>query len=291
MLDFKKENIVENVSNFTPYGTDPKKDKMVKSNNWENRLKIAKKGYGLNILVNDKQWKVRRAVLNYLKKNNLTLAEWCNQNNKEIDLRKLAFSQYPEVRITAIDSGYVYKKDEIYITPDCKFMPYGIDPEKDKMIKNNIWGDWGDRLEMVKEGYGLNVLINDEVYYVREAVAKQGYGLDILIEDKDWRVRAAVAEQGYGLDILINDENWRVRKVVEYYLTTHNLTLEQWKFNQNPSELSVSISKSLDINTLKSEIQILKDQINILVKKSKSLQEALENYTLLEKKNDENISR
>ena len=291
MSNLKKGNTVENVSNFTPYGTDPKKDKMVKSNNWENRLKIAKKGYGLNILVNDKQWKVRRAVLNYLKKNNLTLAEWCNQNNKEIDLRKLAFSQYPEVRITAIDSGYVYKKDEIYITPDCKFMPYGIDPEKDKMIKNNIWGDWGDRLEMVKEGYGLNVLINDEVYYVREAVAKQGYGLDILIEDKDWRVRAAVAEQGYGLDILINDENWRVRKVVEYYLTTHNLTLEQWKFNQNPSELSVSISKSLDINTLKSEIQILKDQINILVKKSKSLQEALENYTLLEKKNDENISR
>ena len=179
-------------------------------------------------------------------------------------------------------------KKENIIENTKNFTPYGTDPEKDKMVKSN---NWGNRLIIAEEGYGLNVLINDEVYYVREAVAKQGYGLDILIEDKDWRVRAAVAEQGYGLDILINDENWRVRKVVEYYLTTHNLTLEQWKFNQNPSELSVSISKSLDINTLKSEIQILKDQINILVKKSKSLQEALENYTLLEKKNDENISR
>ena len=53
----------------------------------------------------------------------------------------------------------------------------------------------------------LDILINDEDRYVREAVAEQGYGLDILINDENLYVREAVAEQGYGLDKLINDES------------------------------------------------------------------------------------
>ena len=73
MSDSEKENIVENISNFIPYGTDPEKDKMVKSDDWEDRLEMAEQGYGLDILVNDKDYDVQEAVKNYLTSHNLTL--------------------------------------------------------------------------------------------------------------------------------------------------------------------------------------------------------------------------
>ena len=303
MSDSKKDNTIKNTKNFTPYGTDPEKDKMVKSDDWEDRLEMAEEGYGLDILINDEDWEVRtmvakqgyglnvlindenygvlKATLNYLRKNNLTLAEWCNQNNKGIDLRKLAYSPYPEARIAAIKSGYVYKENEIYIGPDCKYTPYGTNPEKDKMVKSNYWRD---RLRMAKEGYGLNILINDGDYDIRREVANQGYGLNILINDEDYDVRIAVAEQGYGLDILINDENlyvrkvvadqgygldtlindkdWYVRKAVKNHLTSHNLTLEQWKSNQEHSETNIINQAKNAINEGKIDVKNVADNIN-----------------------------
>ena len=278
---YKKDEIyIDPNCKFIPYGKNCKKDKMIKSNNWKDCLEIAKEGYGLDVLINDEEWRVRRAiadqgyglnvlvndeseyiresvakqgyglnvlindeywvvrkaVLDYLKENNLTLAEWCNQNNKEIDLRKLAFSPYPEVRAEAIKSEYVYKKDEIYVAPDCKFTPYGTNLEKDKMVKSD---DWKDRLEMAEEDYGLNVLIND----------------------KDWFVRKAVAEQGYGLNVLINDKDWRVREAVNNYLTFHNLTLEQWKSNQNFSKTNIINQAKNAINDGKIDVKNVADNI------------------------------
>ena len=237
MSNIKKENTIKNTKNFTPYGTDSEKDKMVKSDNWRDRLEMAKQGYGLEVLINDEVWGIREAVakqgyglnvlindedygvlkatLNYLRKNNLTLAEWCNQNNKEINLKKLAFSLYPAVRSEAVESGYIYKENEIYIAPDCKFTPYGTDPEKDKMVNSSYYRN---RLKMAEQGYGLDVLINDENWRVRRTVAEQGYGLDILINDKGLPIREAVAKQGYGLEVLINDEKEDVRKSVFEYL-------------------------------------------------------------------------
>ena len=35
---------------------------MVKSDDWEDRLKMAEEGYGLNVLIIDKDYEVRRAV-------------------------------------------------------------------------------------------------------------------------------------------------------------------------------------------------------------------------------------
>ena len=70
------------------------------------------------------------------------------------------------------------------------------------------------RAKIAEQGYGLDILVNDGNYFVRAAVAKQGYGLDILVNDKFFAVRRVVAEQGYGLDILVNDENYEVRKAV-----------------------------------------------------------------------------
>ena len=74
--------------------------------------------------------------------------------------------------------------------------------------------DWWVRIEVARQGYGLEILVKDEDWWVRRAVAEQGYGLNILINDKDFRVRVAVASQGYGLEILVKDEDWWVRRAV-----------------------------------------------------------------------------
>ena len=81
--------------------------------------------------------------------------------------------------------------------------------------------DWCIRCEVVKQGYGLDKLINDEDSSVRCEVVKQGYGLDILINDEDYDVRYEVARQGYGLDILINDEDWCVRYLAKQKLNNN----------------------------------------------------------------------
>lgn len=71
-----------------------------------------------------------------------------------------------------------------------------------------------EKLKMIENHKNLDILVDDENYTIRAAVAEQGYGLDKLIDDKNWRVRTAVAEQGYGLDKLVNDEIWIVREAV-----------------------------------------------------------------------------
>ena len=64
---------------------------------------------------------------------------------------------------------------------------------------------------MAKQGYGLDILIDDNNRDVRMTVAHQGYCLDKLINDDYWGVRAEIANQGYGLDKLIHDEEPKVR--------------------------------------------------------------------------------
>ena len=49
-------------------------------------------------------------------------------------------------------------------------------------------------------------------------MAQQGYGLDTLINDKNWTVRNRVAMQGYGLDKLANDKDHRVRETVKFMM-------------------------------------------------------------------------
>ena len=78
-------------------------------------------------------------------------------------------------------------------------------------IKENIENNdilleyWEIRCEAARQGFCLDILINDKNWLVRREVAKQGYELDKLINDKESDVRCEVAKQGYGLDILVND--------------------------------------------------------------------------------------
>lgn len=159
----------------------------------------------------------------------------------------------------------------MYISDKCEYIPYGndfnLDEKIDEQLKNvdnvssndlieflknhknygldvvfnfvqhrHIKNERSIKVYMAEQGYGLDILVNDEEWRVRQAVAKQGYsldkfindkdsgirkilvkqgyGLDILINDKDKDVRSTVAEQGYGLDILVNDDDYGVRSTV-----------------------------------------------------------------------------
>ena len=108
----------------------------------------------------------------------------------------------------------------------------------------------------------INIVeFEDEDCDVRIAVVNQGYGLDVLINDEDCDVRIAVVNQGYGLDVLINDEDWSVQDAVEDYLAFHNLTLEQWKSNQEHSKTNIINQAKNAINDGKIDVKNVADSI------------------------------
>ena len=87
-----------------------------------------------------------------------------------------------------------------------------MNPSEKQFFENAIHNqDENTKIRLAEEGISLDILLNDESSYVREAVAKQKYRLDVLMYDDDEDVKAVVAELGYGLDVLINDKSEFVR--------------------------------------------------------------------------------
>ena len=156
------------------YGTDPKLDKLVDSDNWEDRAKVAEQGYALDKLINDEDYFVRRAVA-----------------KQGYGLDKLVDDEDSDVRVAVVRQGYRLDKlikDEnwlVRVAVACK--GYGLD----KLINDK---NSSVRIAVVWQRYGLNKLVKDEDYYVRIAVAWQGYGLDKLIHDEKYEVRYAVKD-------------------------------------------------------------------------------------------------
>lgn len=74
------------------------------------------------------------------------------------------------------------------------------------------------RKAVAEMDFGLDVLMYDSNSAVRAAVAKRHYGCEVLIHDPVASVRCAVALTGYGIDILKNDEVKSVRAAVRSYL-------------------------------------------------------------------------
>ena len=82
------------------------------------------------------------------------------------------FMYYPfNSRVFEIDTldGEIIKKGDKYCSSKIKLIGEISKEEINKYIEDNLYK-----------------LINNEDSYVREIVAKQGYGLDILINDEDW---------------------------------------------------------------------------------------------------------
>jgi hypothetical protein len=60
---------------------------------------------------------------------------------------------------------------------------------------------------------------------------------------------------------LINDKDWYVREAVKNYLTSHNLTLEQWKSNQDLSKTNIINQAKNAINDGKIDVKNVADNI------------------------------
>lgn len=155
-----------------------------KSEVWYIRYAVAAQGYGLDILVYDKDYSIRIAVA---------------KQGYGLDI--LVHDKDPNVRIAVAEQGYgldrLINDENWQVRTAVARQGYGL-----AILINDEDSDV--RRAVAKQGYGLDRLINDWNWQVRTAVAEQGYGLDILINDKNGFVRSAVAGQGYGLDKLIN---------------------------------------------------------------------------------------
>ncbi len=123
-------------------------------------------------------------------------------------------------RIFEVESdGIIIKSEDKYVAERIKLVRELSKEEIDKYFEQNLQSlvchdETYVRQAVAKQGYSLEILVNDTEWPVRQAVAERGYGLDVLVNDKNWIVRQAVAEQGYGLDILISDVDRDVRQAV-----------------------------------------------------------------------------
>lgn len=96
-------------------------------------------------------------------------------------------------------------------------------PSEKQFFENTIHSlDVNTKIRLAEEGIFLDILLNDESSYVKEAVARQKYRLDVLMYDDDEDVRAIVAKLGYGLDELINDKSEFVRLTAQQKLDDMN---------------------------------------------------------------------
>ena len=126
--------------------------------------KMIKNHENLDIFVNDKSWRIRKAVA-----------------KQRYGLDKLVNDSNEDVRIEVAKQGYGLDKlvnDENWLVRiEVARQGYGLD----KLMNDN----WYARIEVAKQGYGLDKLINDKYWEVRAVVAEQGYGLDKLVNDED----------------------------------------------------------------------------------------------------------
>ena len=204
------------------YGTDPELDKLVDSDDFEDRIKAAEQDYGLDKLINDENLDVRKAV-----------AEQC------YGLNKLIYDKAWLVRREVARQGYglnrlIYDNDW-HVRKAVAWQGYGlntlitdrdssvIDAVDDYLREHNYKSvfDWAkdNNVDISIEEW-LNSDDWSERY--RYIIAKAGYYLDILVNDENEDIRKIVAEQGYGLDKLMFDEDYTVRKSVTDYLKEHN---------------------------------------------------------------------
>ena len=72
-------------------------------------------------------------------------------------------------------------------------------------------------LDIVKEYYGLQNLIEHPESCVRRNVAQAGYGHEILMYDTDPMVRAVIARLGLCFDILKDDETPPIKRAIQEY--------------------------------------------------------------------------
>ena len=213
-------------------------DVLVNDKDYNIRIIVAEQGYSLDILVNDKNWYVRRAVA---------------EQGYGLDI--LGNDEEGYVREAVARQGYGL---DILITDiDSR---YNVSREVKKYLREHNYRsifDWA-------KDNGVDIDIDEWLHsYDRskiEQVIKAGYHLDVLVNHEAWYVRNDLAEQGYYLDKLINDESYYVRKNVSDYLKDHGYkSIEAWA-KANPNKVySSSSNNNIETNNNLETADSIKD--------------------------------
>ena len=175
------------------------KKQMVQSSNIQIRINAAGRGFGLDILILDKEPGVRAAVA-----------------EQKYGLDNLINDPDPYVREEVARQGYGLDKlindPNQYVRAEVAIQGYGLD----KLVE--------DKSMYVREEVANNAdedivlkLVNDESVYVKRVVAERGFGLNIFVKDPDPYVRAEVANNGKYITELLQDPNPIVRKAAIKY--------------------------------------------------------------------------
>ena len=209
------------------------KNDLINSSNYEDRIKAAEQGYGLDILIADEDEDVYNVVINYLNNNHYeSVFDWAKNNNISINIKSWAYSDNVNKRYEVARAGY--HLDILYDDEDSD-----VRDAAQNYLKKHNYKSISDWMNDNNINTSIDTLLYSKYHRDRCKVAKQGYRLDILVNDDDWQVRAEVAKQGYRLDILICDNDRNVYNAVLEYLNEHNYkSIFDWA-NDNGIEINL----------------------------------------------------
>ena len=200
------------------------------SNSWNRykRIQCVKYGYNLDILICDNESEVRNEVYDYLRKHNYkSVFDWAKDNGIELDIDEWVHSDDWRKRLEVARVGYGL--DVLYDDEDSD-----VRDAAQNYLKKHNYKSISDWMNDNNINTSIDTLLYSKYHRDRCKVAKQGYRLDILVNDDDWQVRTEVAKQGYRLDILICDKDKDVRDEVQKYLKEHNYnSILDWAKDNN----------------------------------------------------------
>ena len=194
------------------YGTTFKLDKLVDSDDWEDRLEAAKQGYGLDKLVCDKEEEVRKEVA-----------------KQGYGFKKLIDDKYREVRKVIAEQGYGLdklicdKSDSVRDAVD----DYLLDNKYESIFE---WASKNVNKRATSEKMDFKKWLNSDDWCKRWAVARGGYGLDKLILDENPNVRYGVLD--YLVETYISLFNW-AKECPNRKVTTDKMDIDEWATSDN----------------------------------------------------------
>ena len=190
------------------YGAFSDTDALVDSENVEDRIRMAKLGYGVDVLKNDRNPRVRLEVakgkyyvqqfihdLDPLVRSTALkfVAEW--QREDELGRYPSAQSSQGNLLDPETEKAMLAKMDRQHLAYlgsrlDANMFE-GESPDLDRFVGSN---EVEDRVRMAREGYGVNMLKDDSNPRVRLEVAKGGYYILQFLNDIDPSVRATAIQ-------------------------------------------------------------------------------------------------
>lgn len=242
---------------YTPYGMINNLDRLVDSDNWEDRLTAATEGYGLDVLVNDTNEKVRQAV-SYKCNGDLDILNKLINDDNEIVRGNIAAHCNGNIDIlnrlaNDVDAGVREVVAEYCNGNSDILIKLSEDPEW--RVRQTVALNCNGNLDVLKQLINdpsekvrvnvtcgcngnpdiLNQFVKDPNSEVRQAVALNCYSnpdiLNQLVNDPSEEVRIAVAWRSKGnLDILnklVKDPNVNVQQAALQEAEQYRLTLSE----------------------------------------------------------------